>query len=439
VATHLLRTGVAGLRSRAERVADAAAHGARSGGRGCADCSGRASGLPTVPWTEVRSEARHGGSTCLAGAGAAEEWRPREILPRRALPPGGGPGAPGWRELPVVESIEGLVVHSTSAPVGRFACSNDLFNRIHALVRWAQCSNLVSVLTDCPHRERLGWLEQTHLNGPALRYEFDLSRLLTKDRGRHGGQSGGRRPRARYRPGVREILRRVRDSPEWGSALRARALAAVRVDRRPDLLRRSYDMMKRYVGYLGQPRNRPRGVVRPGRLVRPRAEPARAGSAHPGGADRDGVSIITTPGFLSHVAARLGKPADAAQYEALAGQISIAFNRAFFDPATGRYATGSQCANTIPLVMDLVEPARRAEVLAAIVADVRGRGNALTAGDVGYRYLLRALADGGRSDVIFDMNNQSEKPGYGFQLAHGATSLTEAWTPIAVLRKIISC
>ena len=33
----------------------------------------------------------------------------------------------------------------------------------------------------------------------------------------------------------------------------------------------------------------------------------------------------------------------------------------------------------------------------------------------------------GRSDVIFDMNHQSEKPGYGYQLAHGATSLTEAW------------
>jgi hypothetical protein len=77
--------------------------------------------------------------------------------------------------------------------------------------------------------------------------------------------------------------------------------------------------------------------------------------------------------------------------------------------------------------MGLAGPEQRPGVLDAIVADVRRRGNALTAGDVGYRYLLRALADGGRSDVIFDMNNQSEKPGYGYQLAHGATSLTEAW------------
>ena len=41
--------------------------------------------------------------------------------------------------------------------------------------------------------------------------------------------------------------------------------------------------------------------------------------------------------------------------------------------------------------------------------------------------MLRALAEGGRSDVIFDMNNQSDKPGYGYQLKMGATSLTEAW------------
>ena len=77
--------------------------------------------------------------------------------------------------------------------------------------------------------------------------------------------------------------------------------------------------------------------------------------------------------------------------------------------------------------MGLVEPEHRASVLEAIVQDIHKRGNALTAGDVGYRYLLRALAEGGRSDVVFAMNNQSDKPGYGYQLKMGATSLTEVW------------
>ena len=83
-------------------------------------------------------------------------------------------------ELPAVESIKGVVVHSASEPVGEFSCSNDLFNRIHTLILWAQRANIVSILTDCPHRERLGWLEQYHLNGPSLRYEFDLAQLYTK-------------------------------------------------------------------------------------------------------------------------------------------------------------------------------------------------------------------------------------------------------------------
>ena len=42
-------------------------------------------------------------------------------------------------------------------------------------------------------------------------------------------------------------------------------------------------------------------------------------------------------------------------------------------------------------------------------------------------YQLISTRPGIDRDVVFEMNNQSEKPGYGFQLAHGATSLTEAW------------
>jgi hypothetical protein len=123
----------------------------------------------------------------------------------------------------------------------------------------------------------------------------------------------------------------------------------------------------------------------------------------------------------------LDKTNDAEAFTVQAGEIRAAFNQTFFNATNRSYATGSQCANALPLVMNLCEQTNRGAVLDAILTDVRQRGNAFTAGDVGYRYLLRALAEGGRSDVIFDMNNQSEKPGYGYQLKMGATSLTEAW------------
>jgi hypothetical protein len=57
---------------------------------------------------------------------------------------------------------------------------------------------------------------------------------------------------------------------------------------------------------------------------------------------------------------------------------------------------------------------------------VRAHENHITAGDIGYRYVLAALAEAGRSDVIFDMLLRADTPSYGAQLAAGAT-LTEAW------------
>jgi hypothetical protein len=75
----------------------------------------------------------------------------------------------------------------------------------------------------------------------------------------------------------------------------------------------------------------------------------------------------------------------------------------------------------------LVESADKKAVIDNIVKDIRSHHNGLTAGDIGYRYLLRVLDDAGRSDVIFEMNSRTDVPGYGYQLARGATSLTESW------------
>jgi hypothetical protein len=130
---------------------------------------------------------------------------------------------------------------------------------------------------------------------------------------------------------------------------------------------------------------------------------------------------------LARIAELLGHKNYANEMNALAERIRAAFNQQFYHADTHEYATGSQTANAMPYVFGMEPPADADAVLNNIVADVRQRGNALTAGDVGYRYVLEALASAGRSDVIFDMNNQSTRPGYGYQLAHGATSLTEAW------------
>jgi hypothetical protein len=130
---------------------------------------------------------------------------------------------------------------------------------------------------------------------------------------------------------------------------------------------------------------------------------------------------------MQQVASILGKSTDAARYSDLSANIKKAFNEKFYDSATGKIERNSQTTNAIALYTGLVPDEHRAAILQNLIDDIRGRGNALTAGDVGYRYVLRALEDGGRSDVIFDMNSRYDVPGYGWQLSHGATALTESW------------
>lgn len=334
--------------------------------------------------------------------------------------------APAGVPLPEIDSLESVVVHSDSPPVGELATSSELFNRIRTLIRWAQRSNLAHVITDCPHREKLGWLEQYHLNGPSLRYETDLTRLYAKgfadmaDAQRQSGLVPDIAPEYVVFTGG------FRDSPEWGSAviLAAWQHAVWTGDDTP--LRRNYDVMTRYVAYLA---SRAEGDI----VSHGLGDWYDIGPGPPGYAQLTPIALTATAidyedvAALARIAARLGRDDDAARYAADAARIKAAFNREFFDPGTGTYATGSQTAQAMPLVLDLVPPDQRARVLDALVRDIRAHGNGTTAGDVGYRYVLRALADGGRSDVVYDMNHQSERPGYGFQLARGATSLTEAW------------
>jgi alpha-L-rhamnosidase len=328
--------------------------------------------------------------------------------------------------LPQIERLEAVVVHSDSPAVGDFACSSELLNRIRTLVHWAQRSNLAHVITDCPHRERLGWLEQYHLNGPSLRYETDLTRLFAKT---FFDMADAQRPNGLVPDIAPEYVvfdGGFRDSPEWGSAVILAAWQHFVWTGDDQPLRTNYEAMVRYVAYLA---GRADGDI----VSHGLGDWYDIGPGPPGYSQLTPIALTATAIYyedlraLARIATRLARDADAKRFAEDAARVRAAFNAKFLGSTRGVYATGSQTAQALPLVLGLVPDDSRAAVLDALVQDVRAHDNATTAGDVGYRYVLRALADGGRSDVIYLMNSQSDRPGYGYQLARGATSLTEAW------------
>jgi len=335
------------------------------------------------------------------------------------------PAEPGG-ERPTIESLDAAIVHSIAEPIGVFECSNPLLNRIRDLVRWAQRANMVSVLTDCPHREKLGWLEQYHLNGPAIRYEFDMGRMFTKGM---NDMADAQLPNGlvpNIAPEFTVFNGSFRAAAEWGSAFIIVPWQQYHFNGDLDLLRTHYEQMKRYFAHLESVAED--DVVSAGLGDWCDVGPARSNRAELTPPPVTASAFYYRDAWiLSRVAALLGHQADAEEFGRKAERIRASYNRHFFQADAGSYATGSQCANALPLVFGIVEPEHRETVFAALVEDVVSRDYSMTAGDIGFRFLLQALAQGGRSDVIYRMINQDDKPGYGYQLRMGATALTEFW------------
>ena len=287
-------------------------------------------------------------------------------------------------------------------------------------------SNLASVTTDCPHREKLGWLEVTHLVGSSIKYNYDILNYYNKiiEDMIYGQMPEGLVPD--YVPEFNTSDGGFRDSPEWGSSAVLVPWYVYKWYGDKEALVKSYDMMQRYVAYLGS-------KATDHILSYGLGDWFDLGPARPGPSQLTPMALTATSIYfndvdiLSKVAGVLGKKEDAGKYAALATQIKSAFNKKFFNPQTKVYGSGSQTSYAMPLVVGLVEPQYRKAVMDNLVQSIRASNNALTAGDIGFRYLVRALEDGGASQLLYEMNNRDDVPGYGYQLKHGATALTESW------------
>jgi len=371
----------------------------------------------------------HNYTYTLKGEGA-ETWHPRfTYYGFRYLQVESGPE----ENPPQLLRIMGLFTRHSAERAGEFTCSDELYNQIHELIDWSVGSNLQSVLTDCPHREKLGWLEVAHLMAPSILFNYDIPLFYYKviRDTRDSQLPNGLVPD--IAPEYTVFSAGFRDSPEWGSAAVILPWYVYQWfgDERP--LRDSYDTMKRYVAYLESRADDhivSHGLgdwfdyTRGGEVGESRLTPKSLTAT---------AMYYYDTAILRDAAQLLGNEEDAAKYTGQAEAVRQSFNRHLFHPDTNQYATGSQTANAIPLVWGLVDPTRFDAVLQNLVQEVKQR-DYLTSGDVGFRFLLRALADNGRSDLVYQLTHRSDEPGYGYQIKQGATSLTEAWDG----RKVVS-
>jgi len=321
-------------------------------------------------------------------------------------------GLPGPPDL---DDLEGLRLNADVAESGEFSCSNDLFNRIQDMVRWTFLSNIFSVQSDCPHREKFGYGGDLVATADAFLANFDMAGFYGKaaadwaDAARADGMLTDTAPFV----GIQYC------GLAWAMAHPLLQTKLVRHygDRR--LVEDQYETTRRWLDLVAQ--SSPDGLIREGLADHESLEPTP-------------VPALVTPFYhetalmASRLAGLLGRRADEARYRDLAAFIAAAYRSEVIGSAAGRYEAMTQAGLAVALGLGLVPVDEAAAAFDALVAKVStAEGPRLATGIFGTEYLLDVLSRHGRADLAWALVDRKGFPGWGHMLERGATTLWEHW------------
>lgn len=328
----------------------------------------------------------------------------------------------GFPGRPNLGTLEGLRLNADVTSVGSFQCSNERFNRIQEMVLWTELSNLFSVESDCPHREKFGYGGDIVAAGEMAMRNFDMSRFYAKavqDLADAVRPNGGFTETAPF-VGIADSGLGGQSGPiGWGTAQPwlLWQLYQYYGDRR--LLEQQYESTQRWLALLESCATNQILVngLSDHESLAPKPQ-ALTGTAF----------YYLNARLVSQIARVLGHDADAERAAALAEEIKAAFNRKFLQPGTGRYDAGTQASQSFALYLGLVPPADQERALKVLVDDIEvGHDGHLTTGIFGTKFMLNALTALRRADVAYRIVDQKTFPGWGYMLERGATTLWEHW------------
>ncbi|MFE7841979.1 family 78 glycoside hydrolase catalytic domain [Streptomyces sp. NPDC057474] len=334
-----------------------------------------------------------------------------------------------------VEAVEVEVVASDLRRIGGFRCSDDRVNTLYANVVRSQRGNFLAVPTDCPQRdERLGWTGDIMAFAPTACATFDSGSFL---------DSWLTDLRIEQRPdGAVPLV--IPDVPlgelppaelpfagaaaGWGDAATVVPAALYEAYGRPDMLERHYAAMRAWVDFTVDHLDEDgtwSGNAQLGDWLDPAAPPE-----DPAAATTDSGCVATA--FVAHSARlladadrALGRPDDAARYEALHRRTAEAAWRKW-----GDHARTTQTGCALALEFGIVPATERADVGKALASLVRAHGGRIATGFLGTPFVLPALSSTGHVAEAYELLLNPECPGWLYQVARGATTMWERWDAI---------
>lgn len=356
----------------------------------------------------------------------------------------------GLRDKPGLDLLTGVAVSASTPMTSSFVSSDSLVNRLYRNIVWTQRSNFLEVPTDSPQRdERLGWLGDAQIFSRSALYNADLTNFYHKwfaDLRDAQYDSGAY---ANFAP--RPYPKLVWYSPGWMEAGVMVPYNAWLFSGDTSLIADHYASMTKFMDFVIA-KSEPLGYFYPENSwteIGPR-----------GGfgdwlalTDKHLAHDILASIYLAHsfrimaeMSTALGETTAAARYQDLFEKSTVAFvahyvgedgrftideaayggGKGYFEGEKG-FTGHTQSAYASAIYFDVLPDSLRNLAAGHLVDLVEAADRKPTSGILGIRQLLPALAKIGRSDLAYEMLLDERYPGWGFQVANGATTIWERW------------
>jgi alpha-L-rhamnosidase len=332
------------------------------------------------------------------------------------------------------DDIEVIEVHSDVPQVGTFSCSNEVANAVHDICTKALRFNLHSIPTDCPHREKNGWMGDAVTGMEFGMANYDLAALMTKytrdmfDTQNPDGGLSIIAPDNHYMRG---------SSTLWSSA-------AVHVpwymymyygDTR--LFEQYWDKMMLWVNYSWEHNNIPEmdGMFNEvlGDWVTPLKD--KEGQKPGGNAANAAMNFHLVLKRMAHMAGVLGYKQDQNQLVSQAERVKTGINKWIYNPEKAEYIGNVPYGEYIPVLnvmaldYGIVPDADRQSVEDRLIRNiVEEKGNHLYGGIFAVQSAYEYLPTHGYADLAYQLIIEPSWPSFGWMVGEGATTLWEGFT-----------
>lgn len=308
-------------------------------------------------------------------------------------------------------------IHTDLEKTGHFSCSNALLNKIWVATNQSYLSNLHSIPTDCPQREKNGWTADGHIAIDLALLNYDGILFYEKwmddfiDNQRPEGNISGIVPTSGW--GYEDWI-----GPVWDAALFIIPDAIERYYGDTRIIYKMYNTCEKYLYYL-------------------KSREDESGTVTYGIGDwvyykTQTPTDYTTTCFYywdNMLMARFAEITghNSEPYKKKAGELKEFINKKYFNAETWTYANGSQTSQAVALALSIVPEEYEAKVAEKLNKTVVDNNYFLDFGVLGSKYVPRMLSKHGYAETAYRMATQEEAPSWGNWIRLGFTTLAETW------------